>query len=177
VRRRLTILLVAASVLAVPAAAAPAARADDASLFAAYDSPQQTELRPVLNRYIRWLRRWDGGKGGARPAHALIRSDRQMNRVLGRIAADVRATAASTDHGENARRYALVETKAWQDANVYEIRGLEAWLGGRSARKKRLFRRAERVMLNRTYPAGRHAVRAFAAAGLHSRNDALSQDP
>src|SRR4051794_15065866 len=175
-RRRLTLALAAAACMA--GFAAPAAQADDASLFSAYDGAQgaKSELARVGKAYTHWVRRWNR-YGTRRAAHGIIRADQRLNAVLGRLAADLRAEQPSSANGIKARRNALVEIAAWQTSNRYEIRQVRSYVAERPKRARLWLRRAGREGKRAGLPAGRRAVRAFAAAGFRSPNRALSQRP
>jgi hypothetical protein len=174
-RRRLTIALVVGASIA--GWGAPAAYADDASLFAAYDGHQAGALKTAYQAYEHWARRWDRSHGDARSARGMIPADHALNAALAHIGDDLTAEQPSSANGKKAKRYALAEIAAWQTANRYEVRGLGYWLRGHRARARAWFDRAGRTMVGRTYPDGRRAVRAFAAAGLKSPNRALWQTP
>ena len=167
-------LVVAALALLVPAAPAVA---DDASLFAAYDSKQPRALDKVVRSYVRHVRRFDRSHNRHRRrrwARATIRDDRRMNRVLTGIRRGIAGEEASSEGGKRAKSFALKEIDAWRRANRLEVRSLRAWIHGRRHRSRRLLLRASRIMRRQTYPYGNKAVDAFLSAGFASENGALS---
>src|SRR3954469_10106950 len=173
-RRPLILALAAAALTA--GFAAPAAQADDASLFSVYDSGQTGELKSAGKVYLHWVRRWNR-YGTRRAARGIIHADRRLNAALERIAADMRAQDPSSADGKKAKRYALTEIAGWQTANRYEIRQVRSYLAHNFKRARLWLRRGNRVWNRVARPAGRRAVRAFAAVGFHSPNRALTQRP
>src|SRR4051812_6882108 len=141
-----------------------------------WEGTEAGELTSVGKVYLRWVRRFNR-YGTRRSARGVIHGNQGLNAVLGRIGADLRAGEPSSANGTKARRYALAEIAGWQTTNRYEIRAMRSWLAGHRARMRVWLRRSDRTWKRTTLPAGRRAVRAFAAAGFHSRNRALSQVP
>jgi hypothetical protein len=157
------------------ASCAPAL-ADDASLFAAYDGRQAGELKDAGKVYLGWVRRYNR-YGTRRAARGIINADGRLNAALGHIAADLRVQKPSSANGKKAKSYALTEIAGWRTANRYEIRQVRSYLAGHPKRARLWLRRGNRVWNRVARPAGRRAVRAFAAAGFHSPNRALTQRP
>lgn len=173
--RRQLILALAAAALTTGFAAADA-QADDASLFSIYDSGQMGELKSAGKVYLHWVRRYNR-YGTRRAGRGIIHADGRMNAALGRIAADLRGQDPSSANGTKAKRYALTEIAGWQRANRYEVRQVRSYLAGHEKRARLWLRRGNREWNRVARPAGRRAVRAFAAAGFHSPNRALTQRP
>jgi hypothetical protein len=147
----------------VPAVAAPPAVADDASVVAAYDARQATDLPAAMGQYARAVRRFMRSFSD-RAARSVIRADRRLNEVLRRIRGEVAAQAASSPRGDDGRGLALREIRGWRQANLLEVRGLRANIAGRHARARRYVRRATRTF-NHADVLGSRAVRAFRDAG------------
>ncbi len=166
-------LLALALATTAAGALAPAAQADDAGVFAAYNARQANELDPAAVAYARAAKR-SRRSGTDRAYRSVIRADRAMNAVLARIGREVKAQRASSETGGGARRAALAEVRAWLKANRLEIRALRAVIAGRRTEGERLVARADRTMRRQTYPSGRRAVRRFKAVGLSSPVAALS---
>jgi hypothetical protein len=158
--------------LAAALAAAPAASADDAGLFAAYNARQESEVDPAAEAYADAVRR-ARRRNTAAAWRAVIRTDRGINRVLTAIELDLTAQVASSEPGGRARTAGLREVRGWRTANRYEIRSIRALLDGRLARANELLERATRLM-RRVYRRGRRAVAAFAEVGLSSPVGAVS---
>jgi hypothetical protein len=160
-RRLLSGVTVAVALLV----AAPAASADDASLFNAYNA-RQGQVDDAADQYSRAVRRATRKKT-ARAFRGIIRANNGINAVLAAVKSELAAQAASSASGRRARVNAFREVRWWRRANTFESRGIRAGLRGHSARSNKLFRRANKTM-GRVAGAGRRAVRAFKAAGLTS---------
>lgn len=143
--------------------AAPPAFADDASVVAAYDARQTTDLPAAGQAYLKARRRFDRVLT-IKSARRVIRTDQALNTVLSRIAGEVAAQAASSARGDEGRRLALREIRAWKAANRLEIRALRLWIRGHRARGNRLIDRANRTFRHGE-TLGRRAVRAFTDTG------------
>jgi hypothetical protein len=152
--------LLAAALLV--ATAAPA-RADDASVVAAYDARQTTDLPAAGRQYLRARKRYERS-GSDRAARAIIRADRRLNGVLKRIGGEVAAQAASSERGGDGRKLALREIRGWRRANQLEIRGVRAIIANRNAAARSYGRRANRTF-SHAVALGRRAVREFRDAG------------
>jgi hypothetical protein len=171
-RPLVTILLFAmGALLLLPAYAA----ADDAGLFAAYDGQQKGALAKAGRSYAHHARRWKTTGGARKWSKAVIRDDRHINAALDDIATAVRAQQPSSANGKRAKSFALKEMSAWKRANRKEMHGLRLWLHGHRHRARAAFKRAGRMMFRKTYPYGKRAVKAFAAAGFKSKNGAVSE--
>jgi len=156
----------AAALVLVPlalAVAAPPAVADDATVVAAYDARQTTDLPAAGRQYLRARKRYERS-GSARAARAIIRADRRLNEVLERIGGEVAAQSPSSPRGEDGRALALREVRGWRKANQLEMRALRAIVAGRRAAARRYIRRANRTF-GHAESLGRRAVRAFKDAG------------
>jgi hypothetical protein len=153
---------VLAALVAV-AAAAPPALADDASVVAAYDARQTTDLPAAGQAYQEARRRFDRVLT-IRAARRVIRTDQALNTVLRRIAGEVAAQTVSSARGDEGRLLALREIRAWVAANRLEIRAFRVWMRGSRARANRLIGRANRTFLHGER-LGRRAVRAFTDTG------------
>jgi len=152
-------------------ATAPAASADDASLFNAYNA-RQGEVDSAGAAYLRATKRAE--RTGTRAAYrAIIRADRRINRVLTAIKADLAGQSASSGHGRKARAAAVREVRGWRRGNNLEIRGIRAFLRGDRDGSDRWYRQANRTMY-RCFRQGRIAVRHFKAVGLTSSWGAIS---
>jgi hypothetical protein len=160
-RRLFSGVTVAAALLT----AAPAASADDASLFNAYNA-RQGQVDDAADQYSRAVRRATRRKT-ARAVRGIIRANHGINAVLTTIKSELAAQSASSAHGRRARVAAFREVRWWRRANNFESQGIRAGLGGHPARARSRFRRADRTM-RRVGRAGRRAVRQFRAAGLTS---------
>ena len=145
------------------AATAPPALADDASVVAAYDARQTTDLPAAGQAYLKARRRYERVNTVA-SARRVIRKDKALNTVLRRIAGEVAAQPASTPRGDEGRRLALREIRAWIAANRLEIRAIRLTIRGHLARANRLIARANRTFRHGER-LGRRAVRAFADSG------------
>jgi Ni/Co efflux regulator RcnB len=166
--RSLIVMAVGAACLA----AAPAASADDASVFGAYTARQASEVDPAGKAYLRAARQ--ARRTGTRRAYrAVIRADRAINAVLTQIEADLSAQAASSEPGTAARTAALAEVRGWRRANDDEIRAVRALVRGDRPTANRWLRRATRKM-RRTFRHGKTAVGQFTAVGLSSPVGAIS---
>jgi hypothetical protein len=152
-------------------AAAPAALADDASLFNAYNA-RQGQVDDASDQYSRAVRR-AVKRDTVRAWRGIIRANNGINAVLSAIKSDLAAQAASSAHGRRARVNAFREVRWWRRANNFESQGIRAGLHGRPARSRELFRRANKTM-RRVARTGRRAVRAFKAAGFTSPLGAIS---
>ena len=148
---------------AAVAVTAPAALADDASVVAAYDARQTTDVPAAGQAYVKARRRFER-VGTIASARRVIRTDQALNTVLRRIAGEVAAQTASSARGDDGRRLALREIRAWVAANRLEIRAIRAWIAGRGARADRLDDRSNGTFA-RGHALGRKAVRAFTDAG------------
>jgi hypothetical protein len=165
--------------LALPAAAgacllaAPAASADDGSLFAAYNARQPMDVAAASAEYkraFRIVKRTDARRG----VRQVMRANRRINAVLKLIEGELAAQAASSERGAKARRAAIREVRGWHRANRYENRGWRT--AGRGESPERWMRRAGDEML-RAFRQGRRAVRHFKAVGLSSPLRAITQTP
>jgi hypothetical protein len=154
--------------------AAPAASADDASVFAAYTA-RQPELAPPSAAWKETFERLERTNAPA-DVRALIDINRQINGILDLIEGELKAQAASSDRGTRARRAAVREVRGWQRANRYENRFWRATLRKRKAAARRLNRRSGREMV-RAFRQGQRAVRNFKAVGLSSPQRAITQTP
>jgi hypothetical protein len=160
-RRLLSGVTVAAALLT----AAPAASADDASLFNAYNA-RQGQVDAASQNYVRAVRRANRRRT-ARAYRGIIRANNGINFVLTLVKSDLAAQAASSANGRRARVHAFREVRWWRRANNFESAGIRQGLRGHPARSRKQFRRANRTIL-RAYREGRRAVRRFKAAGLTS---------
>jgi hypothetical protein len=171
---RLSSALVAlAAAAGASLATAPAAAADDASLFATYNARQPTDIAAAVAEYkraFRTVRRSDGRRGG----RGILRANRRINGVLTVIEGELAAQAPSSEHGVKARRSAIREVRGWRRANRYESRGWRAAMRGDSP--ERWMRRAGKEMY-RAFKQGRRAVRHFKAVGLSSPLRGITQTP
>jgi hypothetical protein len=166
-------LVVMAVAAGASLATAPAAAADDASLFATYNARQPTDVAAASAEYkraFRVVRRSDGRKG----IRGVMRANRRINGVLTLIEGELAAQVPSSEHGVKARRSAIREVRGWRRANGYENRGWRALLRGESPR--RMARRAGDEMV-RAFKQGRRAVRQFKAVGLSSPLRGITQTP
>ena len=160
-RRLLSGVTVAVALLT----AAPAASADDASLFNTYNA-RQGEMDAAGEQYVRAVRR-AVRRDTARAWRGIIRANNRMNGILTTIKSELAAQAASSAHGQRARAHAFREVRWWRRANNFESAGIRAGLRGHSARSRAMFRRGNRT-IRRCYREGRRAVRLFRAVGLTS---------
>jgi hypothetical protein len=173
-RQRAPLRLIApAAALGVCLAAAAPATADDASLFAAYNARQMSELPAASDAYERAFAILERTKA-RRGVRAVMRANRRINRVLTAIERDLNAQAPSSEPGTRARRAAVREVRGWRRANRYENRGWR--VGGRGDDPRPLLRRAGKEML-RAMRHGRRAVRRFAAVGLSSPYGPVTKKP
>jgi hypothetical protein len=163
--------LLSGSTAAVAAAliCAPAAMADDASLFGAYNA-RQGDFDAAGAAYVRAAKRANRHHT-RRNLRRVIRADKHMNRILTAIKSDLAAQSASSAHGRAARTAAMREVRWFRRANELEIRGVRLNMRGRSA--KTVLDHAERTV-RRSYRQGRIAVRHFKAVGLVSPNGPVS---
>jgi hypothetical protein len=167
-RRLLSGVTVAAALLT----AAPAASADDASLFNAYNA-RQGEIDSAGDQYLRAVRR-ARRNGTARAFRGVIRANNRTNAILATIKSELAAQQASSEHGRRARAYAFREVRWWRRANNLESQSIREGLRGHSARSRELLRRGNRT-IRRCYRAGRRAVRQFKAVGLTSPIGPISE--
>jgi hypothetical protein len=164
-------LLSGLTAIAVGLLAAPAARADDAGLFSAYNA-RQTQVDAAADAYSRAVKRnrkHYTDKGFRR----IIAADREINRVLGAIKTDLAAQQASSAHGRKARASAFREVRWWRRANNQEIHGIKLIIKRRYAAGNHSIHRANRTM-KRAGGQGRRAVRQFKAVGLKSPLGAIA---
>jgi hypothetical protein len=166
-RRLLSGVTVAAALLA----AAPAASADDASLFDAYNA-RQGQTDAASDAYLRAVRR-ARRKGTVRAIRGIIRANNHTNAILTTIKSELVAQSPSSAHGRRARVHALREVRWWRRGNTFENQSIRVGLRGHTAEMRRLLRRANRTM-RRCYRQGRSAVRHFKAVGLTSPAGAIS---
>jgi hypothetical protein len=152
--------------------APPAASADDASLFNAYNA-RQGEMDAAGQQYVRAVRRANRRKT-ARAFRGIIRANNRMNAILTTIKSELAAQQASSASGRRARVQAFREVRWWRRANNFESQAIREGLRGHSARSRALFRRGNRT-IRRCYRAGRRAVRHFKAAGLASPIGPISE--
>jgi hypothetical protein len=164
-------LLFAATVVVALFAAAPAASADDASLFAAYNA-RQGQIDDASDAYLRAVRRANR-KGTVRAIRGIIRANNHTNALLTTIKSELVAQSPSSAHGRRARTHALREVRWWRRGNNFESQSIRVGLRGHPAEMRRLLRRANRTM-RRCYRQGRSAVRHFKAVGLTSPLGAIS---
>jgi hypothetical protein len=158
-------LLSGLTALAVGLIAAPAAQADDAGLFSAYNA-RQGQAQDASDVYVRALKR-NQRHPNNKTLRAIIRADRGINRVLTTIKSDLAAQQASSAHGRKARACAFREVRWWRRANNIEIHGIHLLIHNRRAAANREFDRATHTV-RRAYKQGRVAVRHFKAVGLTS---------
>lgn len=151
--------------------AAPAARADDASLFSAYNA-RQGEVNAAGDAYLK-ARKRNKRHPGNKTLREIIAADKGIDSVLRAIRTDLHGQAASSSHGRKARTAAFREVRGWLNGNDLEVRGIRALIHGKDARANRYFERADRTM-RRCYKQGRIAVRQFKAVGLKSANGPVS---
>jgi hypothetical protein len=152
--------------LAAVLATAPAASADDASLFNAYNA-RQGEIDAAADQYSRAYRRAIR-KDTLRAWRSVIRANNGMNSILTTMKSELVAQTASSAHGRRARANAVREVRSWRRANNLENQAIREAFRGHGARWRTLDRRADKIMLRRVGPAGRRAVRHFKAVGLTS---------
>jgi hypothetical protein len=158
-------LLSGLTAIAVGLLAAPAARADDASLFSAYNA-RQGEVKAASDVYVRALKR-NHKHPNNKTLRAIVRADRGLNAVLTTIKGELAAQPASSARGRKARACAFREVRWWRRANNIEIRGIHLLIGHHRAAANRAFDRADHTV-RRAYKQGRLAVRHFKAVGLTS---------
>jgi hypothetical protein len=158
-------LLSGLTAVAVGLVAAPAAQADDASLFSAYNA-RQNEADAASLAYVRALKR-NHKHPNNKTLRAIIRADRGINTVLTVIKGELADQQASTKQGRKARACAFREVRWWRRANNIEIHGIRLLIKNRRAAADRAFDRATHTV-RRAYRQGRLAVRHFKAVGLKS---------
>src|ERR1044072_7563049 len=116
-------LLSGVPAVAVGLIAAPAAQADDASLFSAYNA-RQGEVDAASKRYVRALER-NQKHPNNKTLRAIIRANHGINRVLSTIKSELAAQQASSAQGGKARVYAFREVRWWRRANNIENHGIK----------------------------------------------------
>src|SRR4051794_4164757 len=158
-------LLSGLTAIAVGLLAAPAAQADDASLFSAYNA-RQNDANAASDAYVRALKR-NHRHPNNKTLRGIIRADRGINAVLTAIKSDLAAQDASSRQGRKARACAFREVRWWRRANDIEIHGIHLLIHNHRAAATGAFRRADHTV-RRAYRQGRLAVRHFKAAGLTS---------
>jgi Ni/Co efflux regulator RcnB len=158
--------------VAVGLIAAPAAQADDASLFSAYNA-RQGEVKSASDVYVRALKR-NHKHPNNKTLRAIIRADQGINAVLTAIKGDLAAQAASSASGRKARACAFREVRWWRRANDIEIRGVKQLIHQRRSAANSSFDRADHTV-RRAYKQGRLAVRHFKAVGLTSPQGPISR--
>jgi hypothetical protein len=146
-------------------ATAPAASADDAGLFNAYNA-RQAEVDNAADQYTRAFRR-ALRNSTTRAWRRIIRANDNINVILTTIKSELAAQTASSARGRRARTQALREVRWWRRANNFESQAIREGLRGHRTRSRRMFRRSDRTIL-RAGSAGRRAVRHFKAVGLTS---------
>jgi hypothetical protein len=154
--------------------AAPAASADDASLFGAYNA-RQPELATQSAAWKETFERLKDSKSDA-DVRALMEINRSLNGILKVIEGELEAQAPSSEHGTKARRAAVREVRGWHRANRYENRAWDATLDGRERAMRRWNKRAGKEFL-RAFRQGKRAVRHFKAVGLESPNRGITRTP
>jgi hypothetical protein len=159
------------AVLAACLISAPAARADDASVFGAYNA-RQGDVNAASDVYLRAVKRFNRHPT-ARALRRIVRADHRINAVLTAIKGDLAAQQASSAPGGKARACAFREVRWWRRANNFEIRSIKAALRGQPRASRRWLRRADHTV-QRAYAQGRRAVRHFKAVGLVSPNGPIS---
>jgi hypothetical protein len=149
--------------LAIAAVWCAPARADDASLYSAYNSFGPERSR-ALDAFLKASDRFKHSHT-SRSARAMAGTDDRMARVLGKMVEQVRGETPSSDFGREAKRLSLMGLREWRDMHVYDARGLRAWIHGHTAATNRWWRRSARV----SKLSGRHlkgAEAAFKKAGF-----------
>jgi Ni/Co efflux regulator RcnB len=158
-------LLSGLTAVAVGLLAAPAAQADDASLFSAYNA-RQGEVKAASDVYVRALKR-NHKHPNNKTLRGIIRADHGINTVLTTIKVELAAQQASSTQGRKARASAFREVRWWRRANNIEIHGIRLLMHNHDAAATHAFNRATHTV-RRAYRQGRLAVRHFKAAGLTS---------
>jgi hypothetical protein len=164
-------LLSGLTAVAVGLLAAPAAQADDASLFSAYNA-RQPQVDAAADAYSRAVKR-SNRHPSAKRMRAVIATDRGINAVLAAIKGDLAGQQASSAHGRKARAFAFREVRWWRRANNFEIHAIKLFIRGRNAAGNHLIDRANHTMI-RAGRQGRRAVRQFKAVGLKSPLGAIA---
>jgi hypothetical protein len=153
-----------AAIAALPVFPATA-KADDASLFRAYQS-RGNQMDRALDEYTKASRRFQRSHGPAvGRARAVIRSNGKIIAILDKIVPDVKAEEPSSDLGRKAKPLALKGLRAWRWANVYERRALRAYIHGHGVKEDRLYERARRSIDRSVRYLGR-ADATFKKAGF-----------
>jgi hypothetical protein len=114
-------LLSGPMVLAALLFAAPAAQADDASLFSAY-AARQGQIDAASDVYIRAVKR-NNRHPSAKRLRAIIAADRGINAALTAIKSDLAGQTASSRHGRKARAAAFREVRWWKRGNTSRSAG------------------------------------------------------
>ena len=155
------------ALLALGATLLPAsAVADDASLFASYNSHAE-EGQQASAQYRRAVRRAKKSKNGATDAQlqAIIDADRKVNGVAAAVTSEVKGQQPSSTDGTKAKKYAVRGLLLFQKANNLEIASYEQLLAGKERASTATFRKSVQT-IRRAARAFIVAEKAFAKAGF-----------
>lgn len=141
-----------AAALATLAVAAPAAQADDNSLFAAYVGHQE-ERKAANQAYLDALADAEKGSTTDKEIQALIAANEQINANCTVVRNETAAQEPSTEQGAKAKKLALKEFDLLVLMNKYEINSDKAALADDAKKSKRWFKRfvKTRKSYRRTY--------------------------
>jgi hypothetical protein len=137
--RRTAVAITAVLVLAL----CSTARADDASLWRAYNG-HGAEMNRTFSAWVKAVKRFTK-KPSASRAKASIAAERKMIDLLRKLITDVRAENASTDNGATAKQFAVKGLREWRDMHVYDTRMLRAFIRHDRPGVRRWGRRSTRV--------------------------------
>jgi hypothetical protein len=152
------------AVLVSALALAPAARADDPAVWAAYNS-RSPALGKAIDAYVRAGRRARARPIRARRVRVWIRAGQRIRVVVGTLATKVRRAEPSSEAGRRAKTLALRSLRDWRASLAIQRVALRLYLGGERRRSLRTGRRAVRTF-KRSIRYDKRALRAFREAGI-----------
>ena len=157
--KRTALLLVAVAALL---AAAPAAQADDESVFRAWTHENQT-LAKLESALAKDLKTWSSS-GGRKGGPALERIAK-IRKLIARRQDSVSAEDASTGAGGSGRKNALASLRDYYAAMVKLRRAIVAGMDGRSGTANSYVAQYD-ALIERSQKYERRALKAFEDAGV-----------
>ena len=146
--------------------AAPAALADDNSVYGAYVS-RDADFVKLGKQVRRGLKTWK--QSGYKRPKPLLRALGKLAKACDQLTAVIKAEQASSDHGAKAKAAAIASVHWLGRSAVTTAKGVRAATHKHRGRARKFARQADRY-LDRSLKREKEARREFKAAGVQIKN-------
>ena len=141
---------------------APAALADDNSVYGAYVS-RDADFAKLGKQVRRGLRTWN--RSGRKKSKPALRALRKTVKACDELIAAIKAEQPSSEHGKKGKAAAIASVAFIRKSAVTAAKAVRAGTRGHNAKANKLFRQADR-QLKRAGDKEKTARREFKAAGV-----------